>query len=148
MSVVGCLAYVEDSDHDALMLETVVEQRGLADEVVRLKSVTAAERFSGRLGGYEVLLPSLVFIDVDLPDGSGHSIVESLRQRFDEATLPVVVFSGSDDLGDVDRAYDAGANCYLVKPLTFKEYSRRVTGACRFVAAVVTSETRIGSEDR
>jgi DNA-binding response OmpR family regulator len=142
------LAYVEDSDHDALMFETAVERRSLAAEVVRVASVAAAERFVAYLASGDEPLPALVFVDVDLPDGSGHSVVAALRRRFDEATLPVVVFSGSDDPGDIDRAYDAGANCYLIKPLAFGEYARRVAGACRFAATTTGGERRPAPEGR
>lgn len=42
-----------------------------------------------------------------------------MRARVDTRRIPVVVLSSSKEPGDVDRAYDAGCNSYLVKPVAF-----------------------------
>jgi DNA-binding NarL/FixJ family response regulator len=37
-------------------------------------------------------------------------------------TIPVVVFSTSRAISDINRSYELGANCYVSKPGTLDEY--------------------------
>ncbi len=60
-------------------------------------------------------LPDLVLLDLNLPRRSGFEVLAWLRGQPSLRTLPVVVFSSSREDRDVERAYAAGANSYLVK---------------------------------
>jgi CheY-like chemotaxis protein len=59
--------------------------------------------------------PHLLLLDFSMRS-DGWEILQWIRQRPDFRRLPVIVFTGSNDAGDVDKAYDLGANSYLVKP--------------------------------
>jgi CheY-like chemotaxis protein len=61
-------------------------------------------------------LPGLVLLDLNLPYWSGFEVLEWLRQQPQLRRLPVVVFTSSSRPDDIARAYDAGANGYVVKP--------------------------------
>lgn len=61
-------------------------------------------------------LPQLVLLDLKLPRCSGLEVLTWIRQYPPAAALPVVVLTSSRERTDVHRAYDAGANSYLVKP--------------------------------
>ena len=50
---------------------------------------------------------------------SGHEVLEWLRAQDDLRRLPVVVLTSSREPNDINRAYDLGANSYLVKPVSF-----------------------------
>jgi DNA-binding NarL/FixJ family response regulator len=64
-------------------------------------------------------LPVLVLLDLGLPDGSGLALLSDVRRRYDRTLLPVVILSGSAQSADIDRAFEIGANAYLVKPVAF-----------------------------
>ena len=59
--------------------------------------------------------PHLLLLDFSMPS-DGWEILQWIRQRPDFRRLPVIVFTGSNAAGDVDKAYELGANSYLVKP--------------------------------
>jgi CheY-like chemotaxis protein len=61
-------------------------------------------------------LPDLVLLDIKLPGASGLDVLRWIRDQPALATLPVVMFSGSDLETDVADAYRLGANLYLSKP--------------------------------
>src|SRR4051812_37277295 len=63
-------------------------------------------------------VPSLLLLDLKLPRLSGFEVLAWLREQHVLKRLPVVVLTSSRDRGDVDRAYDLGANSYLVKPVS------------------------------
>ena len=70
--------------------------------------------------------PSLVLLDVKLPDISGHEVCRQLREFHGEA-LPIVLLSGmkTDDL-DRTAGLLLGADDYLVKPIDAGEFLARI----------------------
>jgi len=71
-------------------------------------------------------LPLLILLDLKLPRRSGLEVLEWLRQQPPVCRIPVVVLTSSRESVDVDRAYDLGANSYLVKPVTFDALSNMI----------------------
>lgn len=64
-------------------------------------------------------MPALVLLDLKLPRRSGFEVLQWLRsQPAGLNRLPVIVLTSSRHSTDVNRAYDLGANSYLVKPDT------------------------------
>jgi CheY-like chemotaxis protein len=63
--------------------------------------------------------PSLLLLDLKIPIKSGHEVLEWLRQQPHLKRLPVVILTSSKEMSDINRAYDLGANSYLIKPVGF-----------------------------
>ncbi len=61
----------------------------------------------------------MVLLDLKLPRVNGFEVLSWMRQDKKWRRLPVVVFTSSNHESDINRAYDAGANSYLVKPVGF-----------------------------
>lgn len=69
----------------------------------------------------------LVVVDVNMPGMDGFSFLRSLRRSAPEvATLPVVVITTESGPQDLEDARAAGANFYLVKPVSESELVRHV----------------------
>jgi CheY-like chemotaxis protein len=64
-------------------------------------------------------MPVLLLLDLDLPRRSGTEVLEWLRSQGPLARLRVVVLTASKEHADINRAYELGANSYLVKPVQF-----------------------------
>src|SRR3954466_12128636 len=62
--------------------------------------------------------PSLIVVDGNLP-GEGENVVRQLKGDPHSRRIPVVVLGVDDSPDTVESAYDAGANTYIVKPVTF-----------------------------
>jgi CheY-like chemotaxis protein len=62
-------------------------------------------------------LPSLVLVDLDLPDGGGMAAIHAAKSARPE--LPVVALTARPDEPRVAAAYAAGANTVLPRPVTF-----------------------------
>ena len=67
-------------------------------------------------------LPTLMLLDLKLPRRSGHEILEWVRNQPGLKRLPVVVLTSSKESDDLRKAYDLGANSYLLKPVDFDEF--------------------------
>ncbi len=59
----------------------------------------------------------IVLLDLNLPRVGGFEVLEYIRQRKDLKSLPVIIMSGSTDVDEIDRCYQAGANSYICKPI-------------------------------
>lgn len=66
-------------------------------------------------------LPSLLLLDLKMPRLDGFDVLTWVRQQPGLRHLPVVVFSSSREPQDITRAYELGANSYLVKPHDFDQ---------------------------
>jgi CheY-like chemotaxis protein len=66
-------------------------------------------------------MPAVVLLDLKLPRRSGLEVLEWVRSQAPLRRLPIVVLTSSNQSQDVNRAYDLGANSYLVKPVDFDD---------------------------
>jgi DNA-binding response OmpR family regulator len=62
-------------------------------------------------------VPDLVILDLGLPAGDGFSVLERLKANEKLSSIPVIVLSGRDRIGNRDRALKAGAKTFLQKPM-------------------------------
>lgn len=70
--------------------------------------------------------PDLVFLDLQLPDRSGHSVLEELRSDPATRLLPVVMLTGFASSEEKVRAYELGVTDFLAKPFSPEELLPRV----------------------
>ena len=61
-------------------------------------------------------LPDLMLLDLKMPRLNGFDVLEWLRKQPGLRRLLVTILTSSDQATDIDRAYDLGANSYLLKP--------------------------------
>src|SRR5207245_625798 len=61
-------------------------------------------------------LPILLLLDLNMPKLNGFQVLEWLRRQSELRRLPVAVMTSSDDDPYVKRAYELGADSYLIKP--------------------------------
>jgi len=71
-------------------------------------------------------LPRLLLLDLNMPLRNGFEVLEWLRLQPGLRRLLVVVFTSSVLPADVNRAFELGANSYLVKPADFKKLQETV----------------------
>lgn len=111
---------VDDSKDDALLMRTVFERAGF---VQPLRFAGDGEKAIAYLSGHGVHrdrsqfpLPTVVLLDLNMPRKNGFEVLEWIRQQPTLKRLRVYILSASSRTEDIRRAYDLGANSYLVKP--------------------------------
>ncbi len=72
--------------------------------------------------GAEYPLPALLLLDLKMPRKNGFEVLQWVRQQPGLSNLRVIVLTNSEDLRDVNRAYQLGANSFLVKPVDFERF--------------------------
>jgi CheY-like chemotaxis protein len=63
--------------------------------------------------------PALVLLDIKMAGMDGFEVLKRIRSHASLAGLCVVMLTSSDQIQDANRAYQSGANSFLVKPLDF-----------------------------
>lgn len=117
------ILHVEDDANDALLFEHACRKAGVAFE---LRAVHDGDEAISYLRGDAAFgdrakspLPQLIVLDLKMPRLNGFDVLTWLRQQENFKKLPVVVLTSSNHEMDIKRAYDLGANSYLVKPVGF-----------------------------
>ena len=111
---------VEDDPNDVLLIQRAFQKAGLNNS---LKVVRNGEQAVEYLSGEDAYadrerfpLPFLVLLDLKMPGTDGFEVLAWTRSVANLKRLLVVVLTSSNLQADVDKAYELGANSYLVKP--------------------------------
>ena len=118
------ILHVEDDSNDAVLFQHACRKAGMD---VNLQVVADGEEAVAYLQGAEQVdnreahpFPSLVVLDLKLPRVNGFDVLAWMRNEQNLRRLPVIVLTSSSHQADVTRAYDLGANSFLVKPVAFE----------------------------
>jgi CheY-like chemotaxis protein len=114
------ILYVEDEEADVVLLRHIFQKTGIPNPLQAVKDGKLAKDYLAGEPPFDDRsrhpMPGLVLLDLNLPYWSGFEVLEWIRQQPQLRRLPVVIFSSSNRPDDIARAYDAGANGFLVKP--------------------------------
>jgi CheY-like chemotaxis protein len=123
MTNLPVILHVEDDPNDVLLFQRAFRKANLA---VNIQSVTDGDKAVAYLSGAEDYadrekfpLPALILLDLKMPRKSGLEVLAWIRGQEKIRRLLVVIFTSSKHDEDINRAYDLGANSYLVKPVGF-----------------------------
>ncbi|HKW29457.1 MAG TPA: response regulator [Verrucomicrobiae bacterium] len=105
---------------DKLACEVIVARDG----VEALDCIRRRGEFQTRAEG----LPALVLLDLKMPRVDGLEVLRQIKADTRLKHIPVVMFTSSRELADVNRSYQLGANAYVVKPVDFQKFSQTLAG--------------------
>jgi CheY-like chemotaxis protein len=71
----------------------------------------------------------LVIVDRNMPGMSGIDLVKLIRQNPKTATVKILMCTGSSVTREVDEAFNAGADDYILKPLNYAQLIGKVAKA-------------------
>ena len=93
----------------------------------------------------------IVLLDVDMPNMDGFTACRKIRQKQHCEDLPVLMMTGHDDDKSIDRAFEAGATDFVIKPVNGSVLCRRIRYILRandaFKAAKIR-ENRLATAQR
>lgn len=117
---VPVILQVEDREEDVYLLKRAVQR---AEVQVEIRAVIDGQQAIDYLSGrgpfadrQQFPLPYLILLDLKLPQKTGFDVLAWVRAQPALRTLIVIVLSSSIDEGDLEKAYQLGANAFLVKP--------------------------------
>lgn len=125
------------ADQVILIVEDDPDDRELLARAFRKAAVETPIRFAVDGDGAVALLGesvgvaspqrlAVVLLDLKLPRRSGFEVLEWMKGHPVLRRVPVIILTSSRESVDLQRAYDLGANSYLVKPARPEELLRMV----------------------
>jgi CheY-like chemotaxis protein len=116
---------VDDNPHDVILIRLAFRKVGIIDSIQLAKDGAEAMRYINGDDKYSDRRtyppPTLVLLDLKMPGANGFEVLKWIRSQETLESLVVVVMSGSRDDLDIHRAYELGANSYLIKPTKFED---------------------------
>ncbi|MEA2553173.1 MAG: hypothetical protein QOJ65_1349 [Fimbriimonadaceae bacterium] len=110
---------VEDNLDDERLVIRAFRKAGIDEFIV---ARTGEEALNALQAQASNACPSLVLLDLKLPKVNGLEVLRSMRQNEDTKLVPVVVFTSSDEEGDILQSYELGANSYIRKPVDYESF--------------------------
>lgn len=111
------IVLVEDNDIDVALLRRGLKALDVAHSVVRVHDGLEALELLKEDDARPCLpRPFLVLLDINMPRMNGHEFLEELRAHPRLKGTCVIMFTTSDNPRDVEKAYGACVNGYIVKP--------------------------------
>ena len=121
MTSIRPILLVEDNPMDVDLTMRALARRRLVNPIEVARDGEEAVAWIARWEAGEQW-PVVILLDLNLPRVSGLEVLESLKSHAVLHVIPVVVLTTSAVSGDVQTAYELGANSYIVKPVDFDEF--------------------------
>jgi DNA-binding response OmpR family regulator len=119
---------IEDDDDEALLLQRALERNQAVGPVIRLTNGFEAVKYLNRTPPYGDAkvhpLPRLIITDLQMPLMDGFEVVAAVRIHAQCSVVPIIIMSNSSQEDHIHRAYQLGANSYIVKPQKMEELVR------------------------
>ncbi len=129
---------VEDNPGDVNLVVEALEDAQIENRLHVVNDGEAALSFLHREGEYaRAPHPAIILLDLNLPKKGGREVLAHIKQDPHLRRIPVVILTTSSDDEDILRAYELHANCYITKPVGFRQFFRMVHAIEDFWLTVV-----------
>jgi two-component system cell cycle response regulator DivK len=105
----GTILYVEDNPENRMLVRRVLTVEGFT--VVEASSATSA------LEMIKASPPSLILMDINMPDIDGYTLTSKLRAMTEMEGVPIIALTANVMKGDRERSLEAGCDGYIQKPI-------------------------------
>ncbi len=125
-------------DDDPILREFALVH--LATETAEVKVVGDGDEALALLARWPA---DIVLLDLEMPRMDGFEVLKRLSESDALRDLPVIVVTGREDIGAIDRAYAAGATSFVAKPLNWRLLSYQIRYVRRAREAEQTARRRL-----
>ena len=111
----------DDDKDDRLFFKDVIDQINIKTKLLIFNN---GQELMDYLLRPDVVLPHLVFLDLNMPIKNGMECLEEIRKTDPLRNLVVAIYSTSSSEKDIENTFIRGANIYINKPNSFNELKK------------------------
>ena len=115
-----------DNEIEALIVEDEIDICFLLTGILRKKNLHTA--YVNNIHDAQSLLtiqhPSILFLDNNLPDGSGVDLIQSLKNT--HPLMRIIMITADDTLANKNKALREGADFFIGKPFTMEQINKTI----------------------
>lgn len=119
----------DDDVGDRIVFEEIFEEMELETTVQLFKNGVELMDY---LNKKDVLLPNLLFLDLNMPNKNGMTCLKEIRSNEKFRDISIAIYSTSASEKDIDESFQHGANIYITKPSDFGILKQVLTKAISF----------------
>ena len=116
----------EDDENDILLVQRAFKEARIAAPLLIVQDGQEVVDYLKGAGQYsdraKYPLPWLLLLDLKMPRKNGFEVLQWIRSQPTLAALRVIALTCSTELSDLNKAYQSGADSFLVKPADFNNY--------------------------
>jgi len=124
---------VEDDDNDATLVRMAFQKNAILNPVQWAKDGLEAVAYLNGDGAFAnrqlYPFPEVLILDLKMPRMGGLELLAWIRDHPEYRVIPTIIMTSSRMDADIEKAYNLGANTYMVKPASFDELARMVKSA-------------------
>ena len=129
---------IEDNPGDVDLTKEALQEAKVRNRLHVVDDGAKAVDFLYKRGEYaDVPRPDIILLDLNLPKKDGRQVLEEIKADPQLAEIPVVILTTSQAEEDILRSYQLHANCYITKPVDFKQFMHVVKSIEEFWLTVV-----------
>ncbi len=114
---------VEDSAADVRLTIEALKEAKVANRLNVVDDGVKAMDFLHQQNGYtDAPRPDLILLDLNLPRKDGREVLAEIKADPALRRIPIVVLTTSSAHDDILKAYELHANCYITKPVDFRQF--------------------------
>jgi len=122
----------DDDLDDCLFFKEALEELSLSFSS-SLQTVNNGEQLMNLLTTKSNDLPDILFLDLNMPRKTGFDCLSEIKLNDDLKRLPVIIFSTSLDIQNINQLYEDGATCYIQKPAEFSNLKKIILKSLQLV---------------
>ena len=114
----------EDDPDDQLLTREALAESRIANEVRFVNDGQELLDYLRQVDRYAqppAPRPDLILLDLNMPRKDGREALAEIKADHDLRSIPVVILTTSKADEEVQRAYNLGANSFIVKPVSFSD---------------------------
>jgi two-component system, chemotaxis family, response regulator Rcp1 len=129
---------IEDNPGDADLTREALLEAKVHNRLHVVDDGAKALDFLFKRGAYaDAPRPDIILLDLNLPKKDGRQVLAEVKAEPRLADIPVVILTTSQAEEDIIRSYQLHANCYITKPVDFKQFLKVVKSIEEFWLTVV-----------
>lgn len=109
---------IEDEKNIILPLRMFLVKRGYDVKIAKdgIEGIKSAQEY----------MPNIILLDILLPKMNGYLVCEALKEEMDTKNIPVIFMSAKTQEKDIEKAFEVGAQDYIIKPFGHEDIEKIV----------------------